>query len=66
MHYEEVTDSLGRKGYKVFSEKLLRELEDDTDEKLLHDGYAVVTPMTYDMTDHGRLSRAKAKFERDY
>lgn len=66
MRYDEVTDASGRTGYKVSSEKLLRELEDDTDEKLLNDGYAVVTPMTYDMTDHVRLLKAKAKFERDY
>lgn len=56
----------GRIAYTVKPGKLTVCGEDeDTDESRLREGYVVVTPLTYDITDHSRIGKAKAMFERD-
>ena len=67
LRYIEETDGVGRTAYRVESVKLTECSEDDdTDEKMMRDGYVVVTPMTYDITEYSAFSRAKALFDRDY
>lgn len=66
MSYSEEIAGDGRIGYRVRSEKLMKEQDNDVDDYYLGKGYAVVTPFTYDMTDYTRFDEAKAAFERDY
>ena len=62
---EEVTPS-GRIAYTVRAGKLtVCEPDEDTDENRMMQGYVVVTPLTYDITDYRLLAKAKAMFERD-
>lgn len=56
----------GRIAYYVRPGKLTECREDDdTDEKLMRDGYVVITPLTYDITDKAKLGTVKKLFERD-
>ena len=64
LRFIEEADASGRIAYKVRSEKLTKCCEPyDTDEKLMREGYVVITPLTYDITDYSRMERAKAMFE---
>ncbi|MBO4562505.1 MAG: 5'/3'-nucleotidase SurE [Clostridia bacterium] len=64
--YAEVPDPDGRIGYHMQSVKLTECAEDDdTDEKMMRDGFVVVTPLTYDITEYRRMERAKELFETD-
>lgn len=65
--YDEERGEDGRIAYRVHSEKLTEcKEDDDTDEKMMRDGFVVVTPLTYDLTEYGRMGKAKAMFERDF
>ena len=65
--FREEIDEDGRTMYTVRSEKLTECPEGcDTDEKMMRDGYVVITPLTYDITEYSSFDRAKALFERDY
>lgn len=67
LKYEESTDASGKTLYSVSSVKLTRcEEEDETDENMMRKGFVVVTPLTYDITDHREIGRAKNMFERDF
>lgn len=56
----------GRTAYYVRPGKLTECAEDDdTDEKAMRDGYVVITPLTYDITDRAKLGLVKKLFERD-
>ena len=56
----------GRTAYYVRPGKLTVCAEgDDTDEKAMRDGYVVITPLTYDITDRAKLGLVKKLFERD-
>lgn len=66
LEYAEIPEN-GRTAYRMQSVKLTECAEDDdTDEKMMRDGYAVVTPLTYDITEYRRFARAKALFEKDF
>ena len=56
----------GRTAYYVRPGKLTvcRE-DDDTDEKAMRDGYVVITPLTYDITDRAKLPLAREMFARE-
>jgi 5'-nucleotidase len=67
LEYIESMDNDGRTCYSVRSEKLTECPEnDDSDERMMRDGYVVVTPLTYDITEYRSFDRAKSMFERDY
>lgn len=58
-------DENGRTAYSVRKGKLTVCADDeDSDEKAMRDGYVVITPLTYDITDYKRISSAKSYFER--
>ena len=38
--------------------------DEDTDEKHMRDGFVVITPLTYDITDRDKLTLAKRLFEK--
>lgn len=55
----------GRTAYYVRKGKLTVCADDeDTDEKYMRDGFVVITPLTYDITDRDRLTLAKRLFEK--
>lgn len=67
LKYIESFDDDGRTCYTVRSEKLTECGEnEETDEKMMRDGFVVVTPLTYDITEYETFDRAKNMFERDY
>lgn len=56
----------GRTAYTVKPGKLtVCDPGEDTDEGRMREGYVVITPLTYDITDYSRLGRAKTMFERN-
>lgn len=64
--FDERTDEDGRTAYTVRSNKLTVCGEDDfSDERYMREGYVVITPLTYDITDSAGFDRAAKLFERD-
>lgn len=67
MKYIEEEDDEGNTAYRVRSVKLTECAgNEDTDEGRMREGFVVVTPLTYDITEYSTFDRAKALFERDY
>ncbi len=63
--FDEVIEN-GETAYYVRPGKLTVCSEnDDTDEKAMRDGFVVITPLTYDITEHARLGLAKSLFEKE-
>ncbi|MBO4384147.1 MAG: 5'/3'-nucleotidase SurE [Clostridia bacterium] len=62
--FDEETEDSGRIAYRVSSVKLTECFDhDETDELYMRKGYAVITPLTYDLTDYSSIGRAKTLFE---
>lgn len=65
--FDEHIEPSGRIAYTVRPGKLtVVDEEDETDERMMREGYVVITPLTYDITEMKRLALAKSLFERDY
>ena len=63
--YNEIPEPDGGLAYTVKSIKLTECDDDDFDEKCMADGYVVLTPLTYDLTDYADLGKTRL-LERDY
>jgi len=63
--YDEIPEPDGGLAYKVKSIKLTDCRDDAYDEKCMKDGYVVLTPLTYDITDYANMKGVKL-LERDY
>ncbi len=57
--YTEQEDAEGGTAYMVKSVKLTECSDDDLDEKCMADGYVVLTPLTYDLTDNNHMAAVK-------
>ena len=65
LRFDEMTGEDGRIEYYVRPGKLTICSETEyTDERAMREGYVVITPLTYDITDHKRFDKAKRLFER--
>ena len=66
LRFDEIIEPDGRIGYRVRPGKLTECAEDDdTDEKAMRDGYVVITPLTYDITDRAKFGLARQMFEKE-
>ena len=64
--FDEQLEPEGRIAYRVRPGKLtIIDEEEETDERMMREGFVVITPLTYDITDMKRLALAKSLFERD-
>ena len=66
LKFDEILEPDGRLAYRVRPGKLTECAEDDdTDEKAMRDGYVVITPLTYDITDRAKFGLARQMFEKE-
>ncbi len=64
LRFDEHVEEDGRIGYTVRSGKLTVCPEGEkTDERAMRDGYVVITPLTYDITEYPRMELAEKLFE---
>lgn len=67
LKFTETVNDVGEKRYKARSVKLTCvSPNDDSDEKLVRDGFITVTPLIYDYTDYEHISAIKRSVERDF
>lgn len=67
LKFTEIITDQGEKRYKAQSTKLTCVLpDDDSDEKLVRDGFITVTPLIYDYTDYQHMKAIKKVVERDF
>ena len=66
LRFDEVVQEDGRIAYYVRPGKTTVCSETEyTDERAMREGYVVITPLTYDITDYKRIDKARRLFERD-